>query len=105
MSEDWKGFCWEKVGFPKYIYNSMIKFVFTALDEAIKTFEEAVTVATSKTYDYLDSRNSEFNQDFNVFMKSTDELRNNLGNIIEQNYADVWETPQGVRFLTKFEKV
>ena len=76
-----------------------------ALDETIKTFEEAKKVATSKSYDYLDPRNSDFDSDYDVFMSKTDALKRNVGGIIETNYADVWETPQGIRFLTRFEKV
>lgn len=38
-------------------------------------------------------------------MTKTDTLKQNIGNIIEKNYADVWETLQGIRFLTRFEKV
>ncbi|KAL7304210.1 hypothetical protein TKK_0003404 [Trichogramma kaykai] len=76
-----------------------------ALDETIRTFEEAKKAATSKNYDYLDPRNAEFDSDYDTFMTKTDSLKKNVGCIIEKNYADVWETPQGIRFLTRFEKV
>lgn len=76
-----------------------------ALDDAIKNFEEAEQVATAKSYDYLDPRNADFDTDYDDFMTKTDVLKQNIGNIIEKNYADVWETPQGIRFLTRFEKV
>lgn len=59
----------------------------------------------NKTYDYLDQRNSEFNNDFKLFLAQTDELKENIGNMIEKNFDSVWETPQGIRFLTRFEKV
>lgn len=62
-------------------------------------------VATTKAYDYLDPRNSDFDFDYNDFMTKTDTLKQNIGSIIEKNYADVWETLQGIRFLTRFEKV
>ncbi|KAK1128262.1 hypothetical protein K0M31_002732 [Melipona bicolor] len=80
-------------------------FISTALDDAIRTFEEAEKIATTKSYDYLDPRNTEFDTDYNDFMTKTDTLKQNIGNIIEKNYADVWETLQGIRFLTRFEKV
>ncbi|TGZ53817.1 Dynein heavy chain 5, axonemal, partial [Temnothorax longispinosus] len=76
-----------------------------ALDEAMKTFEEAKKIATSKSYDYLDPRNTDFDIDYDDFMAKTNTLKENIGEIIEKNYADVWETPQGIRFLTRFEKV
>ncbi|XP_008556957.2 dynein axonemal heavy chain 5 [Microplitis demolitor] len=76
-----------------------------ALDEATKYFEEAKKIATNKSYDYLDPRNTEFDKDYDVFMSKTNILKENIGGIIEKNYADVWETPQGIRFLTRFEKV
>lgn len=71
----------------------------------MKTFEETKKIATSKSYDYLDPRNIDFDTDYNDFMTKTDSLKEEIGEIIEKNYADVWETPQGIRFLTRFEKV
>lgn len=71
----------------------------------MKTFEEAKKIATSKSYDYLDPRNTDFDVDYDDFMSKTNTLKENIGEIIEKNYADVWETPQGIRFLTRFEKV
>lgn len=71
----------------------------------MKTFEEAKKIATSKSYDYLDPRNTDFDIDYDDFMAKTNMLKENIGEIIEKNYADVWETPQGIRFLTRFEKV
>lgn len=71
----------------------------------MKTFEEAKKIATSKSYDYLDPRNTDFDKDYDDFMTKTDTLKESIGEIIEKNYADVWETPQGIRFLTRFEKV
>lgn len=71
----------------------------------MKTFEEAKKIATSKSYDYLDPRNTDFDIDYDDFMAKTNTLKESIGEIIEKNYADVWETPQGIRFLTRFEKV
>lgn len=71
----------------------------------MKVFEEAKQIATNKSYDYLDPRNFEFDTDYDEFMVRTDNLKESIGDIIEKNYADVWETPQGIRFLTRFEKV
>lgn len=79
--------------------------ILTALDDAIRTFEEAEKIATTRSYDYLDPRNIDFDTDYDEFISKTDILKQNIGNIIEKNYADVWETPQGIRFLTRFEKV
>lgn len=71
----------------------------------MKTFEEAKKIATSKSYDYLDPRNTDFDIDYDDFMTKTNTLKENIGEIIENNYSAVWETPQGIRFLTRFEKV
>ncbi|XP_076639069.1 dynein axonemal heavy chain 1 isoform X1 [Colletes latitarsis] len=76
-----------------------------ALEDAIKTFEEAENIATTRSYDYLNPRNADFDTDYDDFMSKTEALKQNIGGIIEKNYADVWETPQGIRFLTRFEKV
>ena len=74
------------------------------MDETIKIFEEAKKIATSKNYDYLDPRNAEFDEDYDTFMSKTETLKKNVANMIEKNYVDVWETPHGIRFLTRFEK-
>lgn len=70
----------------------------------MKVFEEAKKLATSKSYDYLDPRNADFDNDYDAFMAKTDVLKESIGEIIEKNYSDVWETPQGIRFLTRFEE-
>jgi len=76
-----------------------------ALEDAIVTFNEAKEGVCSKTYDYLDHRNTEFNTDYDVFMETTTRLKDSIAKLIEDNFASVWETPQGIKFLTRFEKV
>lgn len=76
-----------------------------ALEDAVFTFNEAKAGVCTKTYDYLDHRNPEFNVDFEIFMEKTNELKESIGALIEENFASVWETPQGIKFLTRFEKV
>jgi dynein heavy chain len=75
------------------------------LEEAIHTFDEAKAGITTKTYDYLDQRDMEFDADFDLFLEKTDKLKESIGSLIEENFASVWETPQGIRFLIRFEKV
>lgn len=76
-----------------------------ALEESIHIFEEAKAGVTTKIYDYLDQRNMEFDADFDIFLEKTDKLKESIGTLIEENFANVWETPQGIHFLTRFEKV
>lgn len=76
-----------------------------ALEEAMNTFEEAKKIILSKKYDYLDHRNAEFNVDYQMFMAKTDLLKESVGAMIESNFDSVWETPQCIRFLVRFEKV
>ncbi|XP_049782831.1 dynein axonemal heavy chain 5 [Schistocerca cancellata] len=76
-----------------------------ALEDAMKTFEEAKSGVTSKVYDYLDQRNIEFDADFEIFLAKTNELKEHVGSMIEENFDSVWESPQGIRFLIRFEKV
>lgn len=71
----------------------------------MQSFEEAKKAATTCQYDYLDYRNNEFDNDFQIFEEKTNELKESIGNTIEENFASVWETPQGIKFLTRFEKV
>lgn len=59
----------------------------------------------NKQYNYLDKRNNEFENDYKKFINQTEELKNNIAETIERNFDSVWETPQGIRFLLRFEKV
>ncbi|XP_050507714.1 dynein axonemal heavy chain 5 [Diabrotica virgifera virgifera] len=76
-----------------------------ALEEAIQKFGEIKQIVMNKTYDYLDHRNGEFETDFKNFLLNTEQLRQTIAESIERNFDSVWETPQGIRFLTRFEKV
>ncbi|XP_031355650.1 dynein heavy chain 5, axonemal-like [Photinus pyralis] len=75
------------------------------LDEAVLSFNEAEGIIVNKPYDYLDQRNAEFDNDFQSFLARLEDLKKEIANIIELNYENVWETPQGIKFLSKFEKV
>lgn len=75
------------------------------MEEAVHVFDEAKKVVTTCQYDYLDYRNNEFDKDYQVFEGKTNTLRESIGNTIEINFSSVWETPQGIKFLTRFEKV
>lgn len=76
-----------------------------ALEEAMATFDEAKKAIVSRKYDYLDHRNNDFNTDYSCFIAKTDELKESVGKMIESNFDSVWETPQCMRFLIRFEKV
>ncbi|KAG8237937.1 hypothetical protein J437_LFUL017487 [Ladona fulva] len=86
-------------------YNSLFERRMEALEEAMKTFDDAKAGVTTKNYDYLDHRNKEFDADLKEFLKETDQLKESISELIEANFANVWETPQGIRFLLRFEKV
>lgn len=75
------------------------------MEEATQNFNEAKSIVVNKSYDYLDQRNNEFDTDFQEFISSTDALKNHIGDMIEESFASVWETPQGIKFLARFEKV
>lgn len=76
-----------------------------ALEEAMQTFEETKSTVVDKKYDYLDQRNTQFDADFKQFLNQIEELKENIGEVIEKNFDSVWETAQGIKFLPKFEKV
>uniref|UniRef100_A0A1B0GJY1 Putative dyneins heavy chain n=1 Tax=Lutzomyia longipalpis TaxID=7200 RepID=A0A1B0GJY1_LUTLO len=76
-----------------------------ALDEAMNNFGESKKEVVFKKYDYLDHRNAEFNVDFQSFLSRTNTLKESIASMIEYNFDTVWETPQGIRFLIRFEKV
>lgn len=80
-------------------------FYLTALDEAVKTFNEAKKVVTSKTYDYLNQKDDEFDHDYDEFINKTEALKDHIGSTIEETFADIWETRHGYKFLIRFEKV
>ncbi|VVC99767.1 unnamed protein product [Leptidea sinapis] len=75
------------------------------LEDAMHAFGEAKKVVTTCQYDYLDYRNNDFDKDYKVFQDKTNALRESIGKTIEINFSSVWETPQGIKFLTRFEKV
>nr|XP_037868155.1 dynein heavy chain 5, axonemal isoform X1 [Bombyx mori] len=75
------------------------------LEEAVHTFEEAKKAVTTCQYDYLDYRNNEFDKDYHAFEDKINALKESIGCTIEENFSSVWETPQGIKFLTRFEKV
>ncbi|CAH4038579.1 unnamed protein product [Pieris brassicae] len=75
------------------------------LEEAMHAFEEAKKAVTTCQYDYLDYRNDDFDKDYQAFQDKTNALRESIGSTIEINFSSVWETPQGIKFLTRFEKV
>ncbi|CAF4749032.1 unnamed protein product [Pieris macdunnoughi] len=75
------------------------------LEEAMHAFEEAKKAVTTCQYDYLDYRNNDFDKDYQAFQDKTNALRESIGSTIEINFSSVWETPQGIKFLTRFEKV
>lgn len=77
----------------------------SALDNAVRSFEEAKLVVMNKPYDYLDQKNKEFDHDYLTFFVMVQTLKDDLANIIETNFSSVWETGQGIKFLDKFEKV
>lgn len=76
-----------------------------ALEDASNHFEEAKKEIISKKYDYLDHRNADFNDDFDRFIHKTDSLKDTIATLIERDFDTVWETPQCIRFLVRFEKV
>lgn len=87
------------------ITNVLFILMFSDLEEAMHVFDEAKKAVTTCQYDYLDYRNNEFDKDHQAFEEKTNALRESIGNTIENNFASVWETPQGIKFLTRFEKV
>lgn len=79
--------------------------LFPALDNAVRTFEEAKLMVMNKTYDYLDQKNRDFDNDYTTFFVMVQTLKDELAFTIETNFSSVWETGQGIKFLDKFEKV
>lgn len=75
------------------------------LADAQHHFTEAKNQISSKKYDYLDHRNNEFNRDYDHFITRTETLKTTIANLIEVSFEAVWETPQCIRYLVRFEKV
>lgn len=80
-------------------------YIIPELEDVIKHFNEIKKGITSKTYDYLDHRNQEFDNDYEELIANTNALKERIANTIEENYSGIWETLQGVKFLNRFEKV
>ena len=60
---------------------------------------------TTHSYDYLDQREPYFNHHVKEFEARLSDMKLCIGTWIERNYDPVWETPQGMTFLHKFEKI
>jgi dynein heavy chain len=82
-----------------------VNLISPELEEVIASFNETRDGVTTKSYDYLDQKNTEFDEDFEVFHDLTNSLKRHIADTIEENYMCVWETAQGINFLTRFEKV
>ncbi|XP_066156829.1 dynein axonemal heavy chain 5 [Euwallacea fornicatus] len=76
-----------------------------ALDDAVHNFTEIKAIVINKQYDYLDQRNASFEEDFSNFLENIEMLKEKIADTVERSFDSVWETPQGIRFLTRFEKV
>lgn len=76
-----------------------------SLEDAIKKFNEIKDIIMKKTYDYLDQKNTAFDVDYSAFRHQVEALIKQLAAIIEASFDSVWETPQGIKFLVRFEKV
>ncbi|CAB0008024.1 unnamed protein product, partial [Nesidiocoris tenuis] len=89
-------------------YNSLFECRMEELEDVIKQFNEIKNGITSKTYDYLDHRNQDFDNDFEQLIANTNMLKERIANTIEENYAGIWETLQGDmldRFLKTVRRV
>lgn len=75
------------------------------MDEAVHRFTEIKAIVINKQYDYLDQRNADFENDFKSFLDHVEQLKDRIADTVERSFDSVWETPQGAKFLTRFEKV
>jgi dynein heavy chain, axonemal len=76
-----------------------------ALEDAMKQFEEAKACVMHKDYNYLEHRQRQFDDDYDLFLAEVERLKTAIGQQLESNYDTVWESPQAIKFLVKFEKV
>ena len=77
----------------------------SVLGEIERRYQSAVQDMTTHSYDYLDQREPYFNHHVKEFEARLSDMKLCIGTWIERNYDPVWETPQGMTFLHKFEKI
>ena len=75
------------------------------MDEIQRRYYAAVKDITSRPYDYLNYRLAAFEAHMNEFEARLNDLKLYVGNYLEKAYGPVWETPQAMRFLQKFEYI
>ncbi|GJQ67798.1 hypothetical protein Trydic_g16579 [Trypoxylus dichotomus] len=88
-----------------YLFQRRMEGLLMGEEEAMQKFEEIKGTVMNKKYDYLDHRNAEYDADFETFMWKIDDLKANIADTIETNFESVWETPQGITFLSRFEMI
>ena len=75
------------------------------MDEIERRHYAAVKDVTSRSYDYLNHRLIGFDQHLCEFEARLNDLKLYVGSYVEKVYNPVWESPQGMRFLQKFERI
>ncbi|KAF2364961.1 Dynein heavy chain domain-1 [Trinorchestia longiramus] len=75
------------------------------LKDIIKSWQEMCAEVSQKTYDYLNYRDPQFDQDLEVFGSSVKELLRRVHTMVEKEHEEVWDTPMALRMLHRFEKI
>ena len=75
------------------------------MDEIERRHLAAVKDVISRSYDYLNHRQCGFDQHLSEFEARLNDLKLYVGSYLERIYDPVWESPQGMRFLQKFERI
>ena len=75
------------------------------MEEILRRYHAAVKDITTRPYDYLNHRLSAFDAHMLEFEARLNDLKLYVGNYLERAYDPVWETPQAMRFLHKFQRI
>ena len=75
------------------------------MEEIERRHQAAVKDVISRSYDYLNHRLFGFEQHLYELEARLSDLKLYVGSYLERIYDPVWESPQGMRFLLKFERI
>ncbi|XP_075442369.1 dynein axonemal heavy chain 5 isoform X3 [Ascaphus truei] len=73
--------------------------------EMQEEWESVVATIKKKQYNFLDQRKTEFDQDYDEFVKQTNDLHNQLKTFMDSTFERIHNTERALTMLKKFERL
>ncbi|KAM4704637.1 dynein axonemal heavy chain 5 [Rhinophrynus dorsalis] len=87
------------------IYSSLQNSKIEGLEIMVTKFQSIVATIKKKQYNFLDQRKTEFDQDYDEFVKQTNELHNQLKTFMDFTIERIRNTERALLMLKKFERL